>query len=122
MMRGFIYLASPYSLYPHGMESAFREAAQATADLIKAGYRCFSPIVHSHVVSNVGNIDPLDCAMWLEQDEPFMEAAAGIVVLMLDGWQDSVGVAYEINRFAAMDKPIVLMVPGGVPDLSEVFK
>lgn len=120
-MNGFLYLASPYSRYPHGTENAFREAAEATALLVKAGYRCFSPIVHSHVVAHVGGIDPLDCAMWLEQDEPFMEAAAGIVVLMLDGWQDSVGVAHEINRFVAMDKPIVLMVPGEVPDLSEVF-
>lgn len=120
-MRGFIYLASPYSRYSGGTENAFREAAEATAALIGAGHKVFSPIVHSHIVAQAGNFDPLDCAMWLEQDAPFMEAAAGIVVLMLDGWQDSVGVKHEINRFAEMGKPIVLMVPGEVPDLSVVF-
>lgn len=120
-MRGFVYLASPYSRYVGGTENAFRESAEATALLVKAGYKVFSPIVHSHIVAHAGNFDPLDCAMWLDQDEPFMEAAAGIVVLMLEGWQDSVGVSHEINRFAAMKKPIVLMVPGDVPDMREVF-
>lgn len=121
MMRGFIYLASPYSRYSGGTENAFREAAEATAALIGAGHKVFSPIVHSHIIAQAGNFDPLDCAMWLEQDEPFMEAAAGIVVLMLEGWDRSVGVTHEINRFAEMGKPIVLMVPGEVPDLSGVF-
>jgi len=120
-MRGFLYLASPYSRYEGGTENAFREAAEATALLVKAGYRCFSPIVHSHIVAHAGNFDPLDCAMWLEQDEPFMEAAAGIVVLMLEGWQESHGVAHELERFANMGKPIVLMRPGEVPDMREVF-
>lgn len=116
------YLASPYSRYVGGTENAFREAAEATAALVRAGYKVFSPIVHSHVVAHAGRFDPLDCAMWLEQDEPFMKAAAGIVVLMLEGWQESVGVSHEIERFAQMDKPIVLMVPGEVPDFSGVFE
>jgi hypothetical protein len=121
-MRGFAYLASPYSRFPGGTENAFREAANATAMLVKAGYPTLSPIVHSHVVAHAGGIDPLDCAMWLEQDEPFMEAAAGIIVLMIEGWDSSVGVTHEINRFADMGKPIVLMVPGEVPDLSGAFE
>lgn len=117
----FLYLASPYSKFNAGLDAAFKAACEQTALLIRAGYNVFSPVAHSHPVAQFGNFDPLDCAMWLEQDEPFMEAAAGIVVLMLEGWQESVGVMHEINRFAEMDKPIVLMVPGEVPDLSGVF-
>jgi len=120
-MNGFVYLASPYSRYVYGTENAFREAAEATAALIRAGYNTYSPIVHSHIVAHAGNFDPLDCEMWLKLDEPFMEAAVGIVVLMLEGWQESHGVAHEMEYFARADKPIVLMVPGEVPDMTGVF-
>lgn len=121
MSKPLLYLASPYSKYVDGLEAAFIEAAKAAASLIREGYRVYSPICHSHPLAVYGGLDALDHAMWLDQDEPLMDAAAGIIALTLEGWQDSVGVAYEINRFVSMKKPIVLMVPGEVPDLSEVF-
>ncbi len=118
----YIYLASPYSRYADGHEAAYLGACRAAADLIRAGYRVYSPIAASHPIATHGGLDNMDAALWLDQCEPFMEAASGIVVLMLEGWQESHGVTHEINRFANMGKPIVLMVPGEVPDLSEVFK
>lgn len=121
MTKPLIYLASPYSLYSAGHEAAYVEACVAAADLIRAGYRVYSPIAASHPIATHGGLDNMDADLWLDQCAPFMEAAAGIVVLMLEGWQESYGVAHEIERFANMDKPIVLMVPGEVPDLSEVF-
>jgi nucleoside 2-deoxyribosyltransferase len=121
MMRGFVYLASPYSLFEGGTENAFREAAKATAELIAAGYNTYSPIVHSHPVAQIGGLDAMDGEMWLELDGPMMEAAAGLVVLMLDGWDRSHGVAAEMEYFARAEKPIVLMAPGEVPDMTGVF-
>lgn len=116
-MNGFYYLASPYSLHPGGTENAFREVCKAAALLINAGYTTFSPIAMTHPIATIGGLDPMDGAMWLSHDEPFMEAACGIIVLMLDGWDSSIGVRHEINRFHAMGKPIIMMVPGEVPDM-----
>lgn len=116
------YLATPYSKYPAGIEEAWKLACRAAADLIKAGVPTYSPIAHTHPIAIHGEIDPYAHDIWLPADEPLMESAMGLIVLTAEGWQDSFGIAHEMNRFANMDKPIVLMVPGEVPDLSEVFK
>lgn len=114
-MTGYYYVATPYSRYPHGISAAFRDAVENTALLVKHGVSAFSPIVHSHILATQGGIDALDGNMWLQIDEPLMDGACGCIVVMMDGWDKSVGVAREINRFTQQRKPVVMMVPGEVP-------
>jgi Domain of unknown function (DUF1937) len=116
MMDGFFYLATPYSKYPEGIEEAFRLACRATAKLIRAGVRVYSPIAHTHPVAIHGGLDPFDHATWLPADRPFMEAARALVVLMADGWRESVGIAEEIRIFHESGKPVIYMdVRGPIP-------
>jgi len=117
-MTGYWYCASPYTRYPHGISAAYRDAVMNTALLVKAGVSAFSPIVHSHILAVEGGLDALDGNMWLQMDEPIMEGAHGCIVLMLDGWDKSVGVMREIAYFASAKKPIIMMEPGKVPPLS----
>lgn len=108
----FYYLASPYSQYLYGINAAYWDAGRQTALLVKAGIPVFSPIVHSHHVAEAGHIDPLDHAMWMAVDKPMMDAARGLIVCMLQGWQESKGVRMEIREFERNNKPVIYMTPG----------
>lgn len=113
-MSGFWYLATPYSLYPTGIQAAFTDACHAAASLIRAGVPVFCPIAHTHPIAMVGEIDPLDHEIWLPADRPMMDAAKGLIVCKLYGWEESRGVAFEIETFKAAGKPILYLAPGEI--------
>ena len=50
---GLIYLASPYSKYPHGIMRACRDICEIAARLIKQQYRIYSPIAHAHTIADI---------------------------------------------------------------------
>lgn len=107
LIDGFWYVGTPYSRFPDGIAAAFTAACKNTAALVRAGVSVFSPIAHSHPVAFYGKIDPLDHAIWLPADAPLMKAAGGLIVVMLQTWQDSVGLRHEIDAFEAAGKPVV---------------
>ena len=112
---GLWYLGSPYTRYPGGLEEAFLGATRAAAWLADNGVAAFSPIVHSHVLAQVGELDPLDHALWMALDEPLMDAAHGLIVVMMCGWEESYGVGEELRHFRAAGKPILFLQPVGEP-------
>lgn len=108
---GFVYIGSPYTRYADGIEAAHAEACKAAAKLIARGWPAYSPIAHTHPIAKHGGIDPLDHDLWLAADRPLMDAAAALVVLMLPGWEDSLGLAHEIAVFRQAGKPIIYAMP-----------
>lgn len=109
------YIASPYSAYHSGRDEAFRDAAAQAALLMEAGVPVFSPIAHSHPISQMLSAGFDTHETWMRADAPFMRAAKGLIVCMMEGWDRSKGVAQEIETFTAAGKPIVYMRPGVVP-------
>jgi len=107
--NGFWYVATPYTKYPIGLQSAFEDACRATAELMRRGVPCLSPIAHSHPVATIGGIDPVDHDLWVRNDAPLVHAACGCLVIMMPGWQDSRGVAHEIAEFTAAGKPVFFL-------------
>lgn len=103
---GFWYVATPYSKYPGGPYSAFVQACKATGWLIKAGFKVFSPIAHSHPIADYAGINPFDHRIWLPADKPLMDAAQGLIVVMMPGWDVSIGVCEEITVFQGAGKPV----------------
>jgi nucleoside 2-deoxyribosyltransferase len=100
-----IYLASPYSHPdPSVREQRFRAACRATAALLRAGEVVFSPIVHSHALVEFEL--PTAWSYWERFDRTYLERCDEVVVLMLDGWEDSVGVREEIGIARALGKPV----------------
>jgi hypothetical protein len=81
------------------------------ARFIKAGIPVFSPIAQSHPVALHGGIDPLSHDIWLPADRPMMDAACGIIVVRMEGWEESVGIAHEIAVFKAAGKPVLYVDP-----------
>lgn len=108
---GYWYVASPYSKYPAGIQAAFVDICKVTAALLREGISVFSPIAHSHPVAMAGEIDPLNYSVWLPTNEALMDAAHGIIVVQMVGWDDSYGVGIEIKRFAAAGKSIIYLDP-----------
>ena len=108
----FWYLATPYTAYADGtLEEAFDLACVAAAELIEQGLPVFSPIAHSHPIALLGDLDPTSHALWLVQDEYFIQVAEGIIVLKAAGWQNSKGIFHEIQRFAELKKPLFYWNP-----------
>ncbi len=105
-----IYLASPYSHPdPAVREQRFHAACQAAVALLHAGRVVFSPIAHSHPLAQHGL--PGNWHFWERYDRAFLELCDEVVVLMLDGWQESVGVQAEIRIARELGKPVRYLPP-----------
>jgi hypothetical protein len=117
----FYYLASPYSKYPKGIVAAFEKICQEAALLVRHQIPVYSPIAHTHPIAIHGDIDPFDHSIWLEADRAFMDAACGLIVCQMEGWEVSYGIGVEIRHFEKAGKPIYYMAPGIVPDLANTL-
>lgn len=105
-----IYLASPYShRKPSVRTQRFHYACNATASLLHAGLNVFSPIVHGHPLAAHGL--PTDWFFWQAFDREQILRCTSVVVLMLDGWQESVGVQAELRIAAEASLPVQYMLP-----------
>lgn len=109
-MSGFLYLGSPYSLYPNGHDEAARVVAETAAVLMAGGMAVYCPIAHGHAIAKHGAL-PHEWEFWKKQCQPMIDAARALLVLRMRGWQESVGLTYEIGQFAAAGKPILFLDP-----------
>ena len=105
------YLATPYSKYPGGIREAFEEACRITARLLLAGAKVYSPIAHTHPIATIGGLDPLDHSIWMPFDEAMMRVCDVLIVVHLESWETSKGIAMEVEYFEKAGKPIFDMDP-----------
>lgn len=105
------YLATPYTRYHAGIHMAFVDSARVAGDLIAVGVPIFSPIAHTHPIACYADLDPKDHNIWLPADAALMNKAYGLLIVVLDGWDESKGVKHEIEAFQAAGKPIFLIDP-----------
>jgi hypothetical protein len=106
-----VYLATPYTRYPHGVGQAFRDAAKLAARLWLAGIAVYCPVVHGHPVAVYGGIHPNHHSFWYLFNRPYWDRCDCLLVAMLDGWQQSSGIADEVFYFRAEGKPIYYLDP-----------
>lgn len=108
------YLASPYSSAdPAVREERFRAACRVAAVLFRAGHFLISPIAHSHVLVEHGL--PGDWNFWQSFDRALLARCDALFVLMLDGWEESVGVQAEIRIARELGKPVRYLAPDLAP-------
>ena len=107
-----IYLASPYSHPdPAVVERRFEAACQTAAALIRHGKTVFSPIAHSHSICRYGL--PGDWQFWQHHDREYLDTCDEVVVLKLEGWQESQGVQAEIAVARALGKSVSFVALNG---------
>jgi hypothetical protein len=106
-----VYLGSPYSKYPAGIEQAFKDVSALAGRLLSEGVKAYSPIAHTHPIAVHGNLDPYDHNIWLPFDAAIMEKSDGMIVAMMEGWDSSYGIKHEIEIFMKTGKPIFYLDP-----------
>ena len=106
-----VYLGSPYSKYPDGIEAAFQEVSCIAARLLEQGVNVFCPIAHSHPLAEHGGLDPLDHSIWMPANTAYMGKSDALVIATMRSWKQSVGLHHEIEWFAQADKPIFFVDP-----------
>jgi hypothetical protein len=103
-----IYLASPYTAADPAIRQArFYAACQAAAELVRSGKHVYSPVVSSHPLCQ--HDLPLDWQFWREFDLEFLGICDELFVLMLEGWEHSVGVQAEIAAARRLGKPVTYL-------------
>lgn len=90
------YLASPYSHKDREvMDERAETVTKAAVDLLHQGIFVFAPIAYNAPWEKY-NL-PGDWNFWQDFDKSFVSRMDAVVVLMIDGWDKSVGVAAEIQ-------------------------
>ena len=109
--KTFEYLACPYSHpEPTMREARFEKVNQVAAHLMKEGRIIFSPISHTHPIAQCGL--PKEWEFWRKYDRRFISLCEKVIVLMLPGWEESIGVQSEIRIAKSLGKAIEYMEPG----------
>jgi len=97
MKKKLVYLATPYSNPDHAVrQKRFEKVNKVAADLIIKGEMVFSPISHTHPIAAIKDL-PKDWAYWESFCRTYLECCYKIYVLMIDGWEESIGVTAEIK-------------------------
>jgi len=109
-----IYLASPYSHDdPDVKVDRFERACKQAALMMRHGLVVFSPIAHSHPISQYLGEDQ-GLKFWLKQDLHLLRRCEEMWVLTLDGWKISNGVNAEVELAMSMGIPIFKIDEGSV--------
>ena len=103
-----IYLACPYS-HPDSLvrEDRVQRVDKKAAELMKEGYRVFSPISHSHGISFHCGEDYNDLDFRMNQDLWILDMCDELWIFCIEGWNKSKGVGVEINRAVSSGKRAV---------------
>jgi hypothetical protein len=115
-MKGYYYLATPYSNYPGGHDAAADAADRETGLLIAAGINVMSPIAHCHRLFKSGYASGGDWETWKNWNTAMISSARGVIVCALEGWRESRGVQEEILLCQKIGVPLTMMTPGVVPE------
>jgi hypothetical protein len=110
--RPLVYLACPYSHAEKGMmEMRYFAVTSAAARLMgrHPNLNIFSPITHSHPLHLAGM--PSDWSRWKKIDTQYLRLSKQLYVLMLSGWDTSVGVSAEIEIARRLNIPILYIDP-----------
>ncbi len=101
-----IYLASPYTHDDSTVrEARFLAVCRHAARMMGDGLVVFSPISHTHPIAQVGGL-PSGWSYWERVDREFLSRCESMVVLMLDGWETSIGVQAEIKIAEQLGLPV----------------
>lgn len=104
----YFYLASPYTKYPYGRRAAHDNICKYTAWLLEHGVFVFSPIVNSHhVCEYVSKENMLSHDFWLNVDFKYIKNSRGLIVVKMEGWQDSFGIGEEIKYANELGLPVI---------------
>jgi hypothetical protein len=107
-----VYLAGPYTA--QGDDDLERKRAlahvRAMAMLMGMGFRVYSPIAQTHLLAAEAG-EPVEFEYWAEHDRAMIVGSRVVLVLQLEGWEESVGVTAEIAHAESCGIPVRYLDP-----------
>lgn len=104
--KTLVYLATPYSHPDRAIRvQRFEKVNVVAGKLMREGLHIFSPISHTHPIAEASDL-PLGFDFWQKYDTAILSTCCKLIVLKLDGWEQSVGVAAEIAIAKNLGLPI----------------
>lgn len=100
MLSTTSYIASPYTnSEPEVVDRNYSEVCRFCGWLAKNRpyWHVFSPIVHWHTISQDYDI-PGDADYWEDYNKKYVEMHDSLIILKIPGWEESKGVATEIEH------------------------
>lgn len=106
-----VFLSSPFS-HPNNAirEDRVTAAGNACAWLYRQDYLPMSPIAHWHRIAQRNKL-PTEAMAWTEWNRQWVYASDAVVVLELNGWRDSQGIAMEVAWANENETPVWRMRP-----------
>ena len=106
-----IYLATPFQ-HPLAAvrHTRFYEACELAAKLMERGEVVFSPIAHSYHINTFLDT-PGGHEFWMRQDLSVLEHCSKLLVAKMDGWEQSRGIAAEIQFAKENNIPVKYLDP-----------
>lgn len=106
------YLAAPYSHPDQSVVNQRMETlCKVDAQLMKRGIFTVSPLLKHFIVHHADL--PTDWAYWKNYSDALLCAVDQMIVVMMDGWQESVGVTAEIKMANDLGIPVVYVNEAG---------
>lgn len=106
-----IFLACPYG-HPDVavIETRFDMSNAVAATILAAGAAVFSQVSMSHPINaQLAHLRNADIGrLWAPVDAVFMDVMEELIVIDIDGWKESSGVAREIDFFRKRGRPVSL--------------
>jgi hypothetical protein len=95
--KDIIYLGLPY-MHDDEVVMDFRADISdiVAADLANRGFNVFAPISAWHHISKKYGL-PGEWEYWKDFDESFIKICSKVLIIILEGWRQSVGVTAEID-------------------------
>jgi len=117
-----LYLACPYSHPDETVQrQRYHQACRAAAKLMQAGVVVFSPLANSVPAVELGGLE-LDHAGFLNIDLQILRRCDEVLVLCVDGWQQSLGVQQELGEAIAFQKPVTMIEEKEIEHLPLITK
>lgn len=105
---GLYYLACPYSHADASIRSErYRICSEVAYSMILEGKVVFSPLSHSVGMLEELGVEDGGWEFWRNLDLGILGHCDGLVVLTLEGWQESLGVLSEIGHAESLGIPVV---------------
>ena len=113
----FVYVAGPYL---HKDKQLMKKRADTVslyaANLINKKYLVFSPLSYGEVISKA----VLDPTEWYRQDLNVLRFCDRLDVMLMDGWQKSKGVKYEVETAQKLYMEIRFIDPATYEEVKDV--
>lgn len=120
-MSKLIYLASPFSHKDKGIQKLrWALVSYVGAQLVNEGHHIFGPITESYTYTQFG-VDGSEWEFWEAHDKLMLKKCDELWIVMIKGWETSVGVGAEMDYANANNMPIKYIDPELYVTIEELF-